>query len=124
MKNVKKILIIIGIIIIVMATCFFSGYSIGRTRLNDTSAGEDSALIRKQLATIKSLEGRLRGAIKRSDTIAGRGETVKSGLDELGNGLNDIEAGVSEDIEGISGVIDRLKHYRGKGDILEESNSN
>ena len=121
MKNVKKIIISTVSILVVTAISFFCGYSIGGNQFDDSRIDRDTDLIREQAVTIKSLEGRLRGAIGKSNLIIEEGNAIEAGLDKLGAGLGDIEEGLSEDIEGVSGVIKRLKYYREQGELLEKN---
>jgi hypothetical protein len=124
MNNVKKVFICIGIIIVIGTACFFTGYSLGSNRLNDSGIRNGTELIREQGIAIKNIEDGIRETIDESSIIIDEVEVIVDEVEKLESGLKVIEEGLREDIDGIQGVIDLLKYYRGQGEVLEESNSN
>ena len=123
-NNAKKIIITTIIILIIAAACFFGGYSFGRSKFDDSRIRKDTELIRQQGNTIEVVETGVERAIVETGIIKEEVQKSTESVEIINSGLEKIKIGLSKDIEGISGVIERLKYYRKKGEVLENGNTN
>lgn len=123
-NNVKKIIIAISVILVIAAASFFGGYSFGRNRFDDSRIAENTEFIREQDNTIEIIETGVEQSIEEVEIIKEEIYQSTESAKIIDSGLGEVEIGLQEDIEGISGVIDRLKYYRERAGLLEESNPN
>ena len=121
--DVKKTLIYIAAVLIIGTASFFSGYSIGRNRFDDSRIIKDTALIRQQDSTIEDIGSGIEQAIDEVGIIEVEVEEITGAVEIINSGIGSIENGLQVDIEGISGVIERLEYYRKQGEVLENSNT-
>ena len=119
----KKIITTIGIILIIGTASFFGGYSIGRNRFDDSRIIKDTALIRQQDSTIEDIGSGIEQAIDEVGIIEVEVEEITGAVEIINSGIGSIKKGLQVDIEGISGVIERLEYYRKQGEVLENSNT-
>lgn len=114
MHNVKKILIYTVIILVILAACFFGGYSIGRYKYNAIDTESSTRLIKEQSDTIETLRKELAEAVTTSNNAIDTATGIKDELDSTGDSIGEAANRLPEDIEGLQGVIDRLEYYRDK----------
>lgn len=122
--NVKKIIIIAIVIIVICAACFFGGYSCGRNKFNDNRINKDTELIRKQDTAIENIETGVERATDEVRIIESEIIDVTESARIIDSGFTAVEKGLQKDIEGISGVIERLQYYRKQGEVLEKDSNN
>jgi len=121
--DVKKTLIYIAAVLIIGTASFFGGYSIGRNRFDDSRIIKDTELIRQQDSTIEDIGSGIEQAIDEVGIIEVEVEEITGAVEIINSGIGSIENGLQVDIEGISGVIERLEYYRKQGEVLENSNT-
>ena len=130
MTNVKEVLLVISILVVFGTLCFFTGYFYSRRGITylERELENSRELIERQKDRVRAIEGKIQLATRENRELTeGLGkarekiERLTGEVTEYRDRLEGVGEGLSEDIEGISGVIERIDHYIQSVESTEEN---